>query len=523
MTAARQARSSNGVVCAGSPHACEAGARVLRAGGNAADAAVATALALAVADPANNSLFGRCQVIVRTHDGACAAIDGASEAPAATPLRTGAADTREAYRAVPIPGLPSALEMLHHAHGRLPLAQLAAPAVEIADRGFAPGPHLAAVWASRADELRANAAARRAYLAQDADHAPGWFRHPRLAVLIGAFGARGAKALMQGAVARELAQGIASQGGYWVEGDLSQYTARNGEVVRGRFRDCEVITVGRQAWGHTVVEMLSILDALPRFGQRLTAAEAERLALTILCTFSDRPQALGSLQPKIFGLPYETLVDRAFTDQRAALVQSLTERARVPALPGLATTRGGPATNDQDTTHLSVIDADGASVAITCSIGPHFGARVADPVHGVLLAHSYRMASDPAPNARDETEMAPVIVTRGNRLLMSLGAAGSERIPGAIVQTIVNVVDRGLGLAEAVAFPRVNIKAGRMRVHEDVDPEVFDALVRRGYHAARSARGHAEHLGVVHACAAGDDGEWVGAADPAWDGSASVP
>ncbi len=534
MTSANHARSARGVVSAGSPFAARAGARILRDGGNAADAAVATALAMAVADPANNSLFGRCQILVRASDGTCSAIDGASEAPAATPTRTGtsddrhgASDDRDGYRTVPIPGLPSALEMLHRAHGRMALAAVAAPAAELAENGFEPPAHLADVWATRAGELGANAAARDAYLARDSGAVPSLFRHPRLARLIRAFGEHGAGALMQGDIARQLSRSIAASGGYWTEQDLASHRAHNGEVVRGRFRDCEVATVGRQAWGHTLVQMLSMLDALPRFGRELTAVQAERLLLTFLCALSDRPQAIGSLEPKTFGLPYETLVDRAFTDRRAALVQSLMDAARAPSLastvPASAVAHGGASRDDPDTTHLSVIDADGASVAMTCSIGPHFGARVADPVHGVLLAHSYRMASDPKPNARDETEMSPVIVTRRNRLVLSLGAAGSERIPGAIVQTIVNVIDRGLELAEAVAFPRVNVKGGRIRVHEDVGSEVFEALRARGYELAHSTRGHHEHLGVVHACAAGGDGEWVGAADPAWDGAAAAP
>ena len=543
MISANHACSAQGVVAAGSPFAARAGARILREGGNAADAAVATALALAVADPANNSLFGRCQIVVRTSDGACTAIDGASQAPEETPPRahatSGEHDAREGYRAVPVPGLPGALEKLHAAHGRIALARVAAPAAELAEQGFEPPAHLAQVWVARAGELHANAPARAAYLVRGFGHAgranatpdshpdsvPILFRHPRLGALIRAFGEGGASALTNGATARELAHAVSDSGGYWAESDLAAYAAREGEVVRGRFRDCEIITVGRQAWGHTLVQMLSMLDAMPRFGRELDGFEAERLLLTFLCALTDRPQAIGTLAPKTFGLAYETLVDRAFTDRRAALVQALIDGERAPVLapaaPGAA--RDAASRDDADTTHLSVIDAEGASVAMTCSIGPHFGARVADPIHGVLLAHSYRMASDPKPGVRDETEMSPVIVTRNGKLLLSLGAAGSERIPCAIAQVIVNVIDRGLDLPSAIAFPRVNVKEGGIRLHEDVSENVAHALRARGYAFARSARGHLEHLGVVQACGAGIGGEWVGAADPAWDGVAATP
>lgn len=514
MIEAQSAQSKNGVVAAGSPFAAKAGARILDEGGNAADAAVAAALALTVADPANTSLFGRCHMMVRTADGVLSAIDGASQAPAATPALAGDDDLRSGYGLAAIPGLPRALEKLHRDHGRLSLAALSAPAAELAENGFVPPPHLSAVWRASAAALARNPVTAFAYLSPRGEP-PGHFRHPRLAALIRAFGAAGADALMTGDAARRLAASVADGGGYWSAGDLEGYQARDGEVVQGRFRDCRVTTIGRQGWGHTLIELLSILDRMVPFGPVLTAAEAERLLLAILCVYADRPQTVGTLGPKTFGLPYETLVDPEFVGRRAALIAEIL--AGKAGAGGLSMATGSGLAEDQDTTHLSVIDRDGASVAMTCSIGPHFGARVADPDSGVLLAHSYRMVSDPAPAARDVTEMAPVLVTRHGRLLLALGAAGSERIPGAIAQVIVNVIDRGMGLAEAVAFPRINVKSNQPRLHQDAR-HIATALRARAYDVALANRSHENHLGIVHAAAIDTDGTAQAVADPAWDG-----
>lgn len=520
MVSAKTGKSQNGVIAAGSPFAAKIGADILRQGGNAADAAIAAVFAMTVADPANISLFGRCQILSRDQGGNYLAIDGASQAPSKLP-----ADRPEpvdvGFATAGIPGLPRALEKLHAKHGHLPLAELLEPAAQLAENGFEPQLHLGQVWKTRTPELAANAAARQAYLTEEGE-VPKVFRHPRLAALLRSIGQNGASAIMQGGVAQDIVKTIKDGGGHWSETDLENYEALEGEVVSGRFRDCEIATIGKQGWGHSLIEMLSILDRFPRFGDTLTAAEAERLLLTILCAYADRPQIIGTLKQKTFGLPYETLIDEKFVDSRARLIADLQNWAGAPnAANGHQLVSDSPR-EDQDTTHLSVVDKDGATVAVTGSVGPHFGVRVADPKYGIFFAHSYRLQSDPTPNARDVTEMSPVIITRNGELIMSLGSAGSERIPGAILQVIVNVIDRKMNIAEAVALSRVNVQSEQIRAHVDIPSQALQGLQKRGYRVAISQRGHTNHLGVVHAIARDRDGCWVGAADPAWDGDVGV-
>lgn len=505
-------RAAGGIVAAGTPYAAEIGAEILRSGGNAADAAVATALALAVSDPANCSFFGRGQFLWRDSDGRIEAVDGATAVPLA--VREPRID---GFAGAGIPGLPQALARLHTCHGRLALDQVVAPAARLAEEGFAPTPQLRAVWQRRLPDLAQDPGA--AVYVGDGRAVPGRCRHLRLAALLRDFGRRGSAVLTAPDRAEALAAGSRARGGVWQARDLMANTARAGEVVTGRFRDCEVSSIGRQGWGHTLIQMLSILDALPRFGAELSPDEARLLVLVIRHALDDRPQHLGTLEPRAEGVALAQLASAAHARRRVCEI--LDELRRLPAAEQLdpADLAAPSVTMDRDTTHASVLDAAGNCVSFTCSIGPHFGQGVADPEHGVLLARSYQMETRPEPGARDVTEMCPTIVTRDGKLLLVLGAAGSERIPGAVMQVIVNVIDRGLPLAEALAFPRVTIKRNLPRVHRHAGAAVIGALRAWGPAPELAGEGHVNHLGVVHAVGMTSDGTAVGAADPAWDGA----
>ncbi len=506
-------RPAQGMVCAGTPHAAQAGAAILRAGGNAADAAVATALALAVSDPANCSFFGRCQMLWRDVEGRTTAVDGATAVPraATTPGAAG-------YAGAGIPGLPQALARLHALHGVLPLPVVADPAIRLAEDGFAPTAQLGRVWAAQLPALALDPAA--AIYAGDGRQVPSPFRHPRLAALLRDFASLGARALTDPQRAAALADGVRGCGGHWQAVDIIANAARSGEVLTVRFRDCEVTTIGRQGWGHSLVQMLAILDLLPRFGRTMSAREARLLVLVIRHVLGDRPQQLGTLEPRADGIALARLASAAHARRRVEEIRAELDALPEPIPLDAETLKAPAVTSDQDTTHASVLDKDGNCVTFTCSIGPHFGQRVADPLHGVLLARSYQIERQPTPGARDVTEMCPAIVTRDGQLVAALGAAGSERIPGAVMQVIVNLIDRGLSLDEAVRFPRVTIRGRIPRVHAHAGPKVIGSLAAWGTRPELAGEGHVNHLGVVHAVGMTPAGTAVGSADPAWDGAA---
>lgn len=505
--------SRSGAIATGSPAATAAGEAIFRAGGNAADAAVAAALVLCVTDPANASLLSRCHMVVRCEQGRFRAIDGASSIPGSLPRDLGTGPLRWAG----IPGLPQALGKLHHDHGRLSLAEVVAPAARLAEEGFSAPAHLAAVWALRAPELAQAGAGP--YL--EGGRPPALFRHQKLAQLLRAYGEAGAPAIMSGATASRLIDGVRARGGHWRIEDFQAADAREGEILYGRFRDCQVTTIGRQGWGHTLLQMLAILDCFPTFGPVLTGPEACSLAAVIETCFEDRPQRLGSLEPKPDGLAFEELIDANFVARRVDAISRRLAKASGEPLRE-APSGASPRREDQDTTHLSTLDSGGMAIALTLSIGPHFGLRGTDASFGLFPAKSYRMSVDPVPGVRDVTEMTPVIVSRGGRVLLSLGGAGSERIPGAVAQTIVNVVDRGLGLDDAVRAPRVNFKDGGPRVHGDAGVDVIEALRSRWSRVEVSAPGHENHLGIVQVVGERMEGGLEGAADPSWDGTCRV-
>lgn len=504
-----------GAVAASSPHAAKAGAQILRAGGNAVDAAVGTCLALTVADPINTSLFGRCQIIAASPGAASGpdvwAIDGTTSAPRDLPVREG---PRAGFAAVPVPGLLRALAQAHRAHGRLALAEIVAPAITLAREGFIIPPALGAIWQEKGPSLGRDPAARRFYLKADgAPYGPGeLFRQPALADLLTGLSHDLGALFDDPGECRALASRIADGGGFITQEDLATDHTRIGERICGQLAGQRVVTIGRQGWGHSLLQMIAILEAAGFDPEG--AGFDEELALTILCALQDRPQDIATLTPKPFGLPFEILCDPDFARRRAARIADMSRATDTGAR--LVAAYGAPGIRaDRDTTHLSVVDGEGAMVALTTSIGPHFGAGVADPVHGVLFAHSYRMASQPTPGARDVTEMTPTLVFDGDIPHLTIGGAGSERIPGAVFQVLVGNLMRSRSLSEAIAAPRCNWMGGALRLHEGHSARAhFEA---RGYTILESPRDHRQHLGIVQAVAR-DGMQVVGAADPAYDG-----
>lgn len=518
------ARSPHGMVAASTPYAVAAGARILEQGGNAADAAAAACFALMVTDPAMTSLGGRTQMVIYLADGAVAAIDGATESPAVVPPLAGKEDDRRGYQVVPVPGNPAALEMLVSKYGRLKLAQVMQPAIQLAENGFAVTPAIAEIFAAEREKLARNLGAAANFLKPDgSSYAAGEiFKQPRLARTLKEIARRGSAELYRGALGKTLVRDVTANGGYVRESDLRAYKPLPGVVHRANYRGYEVLTVGRRAWGGTLVEMLHILNHFEIARGEPTAQELEIVARTIAQAIADRPQQVGTLTSKPVGYTLEEMATPEFGRKRADLVR---KQLSQPAATSPAQSNPEPIRDGHETTHLSVIDAEGNAVALTTSIGPRFGDGLATLDLGFLYAHSYRMDGEPTPRLRDETEQTPTIVLKNGRPVLALGGAGSARIPGAVLQVISNVVDRGWPLERAVAAPRLHCQGVNVRIHEGFAPQTLDALRAAGLklEVVKQAS-HARHVGIVHAVAFDPaSGEFTGAADPAYDGAAAGP
>jgi gamma-glutamyltranspeptidase/glutathione hydrolase len=227
------ATGSGGMASTGSAFATRAAVRALEAGGNAADAAAAAAFAIMVTDPANTSVGGRAQILLRLASGAMIAIDGATEAPAGVPALSGPNDDRTGFKTAAVPGAPAALELMVRRHGRLPFAAALAPAIELAERGFPVPERLAAAFARTRAALGADAGARRLFLRPDGGT---WergqtFRQPVLAATLRRLAADGTAALYQTAFAATIADDMRRHGGFVTVRDLAGYRPQEGVVV----------------------------------------------------------------------------------------------------------------------------------------------------------------------------------------------------------------------------------------------------------------------------------------------------
>lgn len=488
--------ATGGVVVAGTPAAARAGAGILEAGGSAADAAIATALALCVSDPANATIAGRTQILWRDAAGTMGAIDGTTRVPARVPARA---------PPVPLPGLPAALFRLHRERGRLPFSRLVEPARALAAEGFAVTPRLAAAWRRQAPRLARDPVASRVFLdARGQPPAAGArFRQPGLARLLEAMArlspGRFAELMLR---THPLAAAAATGGG----------PAPDGELLEGHRFGRAIATVGRQGWGHALLLLLGLLESSGGACDPGDAACLTRLAACVAWAIHDRARAAPRDGPE----PDPAVLERLLApDHLAARLEEVACR-RLPPLPRPDGGRRG------DTTHLSVIGADGEAVAMTLSAGPHFGSAVADPAFGHLYPLSYRMAAGrPGPGA-DRTEMTPAMVTGEGGCLLVLGAGGSERIPAAVGLVLWHLMARRLSPGAAVAAPRVVVHGGALRLWEGA-PEALVATLRSlGWPAARVVPEGPDHCGIVHLAATDAGGVPDGAADPAWDGRVVV-
>ena len=483
------------------------------------DAAAAAAFALMVTDPANTSLGGRAQILIRLASGETVAIDGATEAPAGVPPLSGPADERQGFANAAMPGAPAALERMVRHYGRRSFAEALAPAIELAERGFEVPERLAETWARVTAQLARSEGAARVFLKPDGTswRAGERFRQPALARLLRRLADEGARTLYTGPVAEAIARDMAAYGGYVTAADLAAYRPQDGLIVHTDYRGYDVASAGGRAWGNTLGEMLGILSHFDLRRGAPDAREVELLARVIAQSLADRPQELGTLKPKMDGFPLETLSSPAFAAERAERIRKAL--GSPPAGPG-----GRAGEPEGDTSHLSVMDSLGNAVALTMSIGPSFGTRVATAELGFLYAYSYRMRSDPTPHARDLTEMTPTIVSRDGRPVLTIGGAGSERIPSAIMLVISNVIDRGYPLDRAMTAPRLAAVDTLIRLHPEFPEAVRRALEARGFTVQVIRHGEARHAGLVHAVQYDPvSGLFTGAADRDDAGSAAGP
>lgn len=466
-------------VAAGHPLAAEAGMAMLRAGGTATDAAVAVQAVLTLVEPQSSGIGGGLFLL---HWNAAArslsAWDGRETAPAAARpdlfLRDGQPmpflEAVVGGRSVGVPGALRALEAAHRAQGRLPWAQLFAPAIRLAEEGFPVGARLAREIAGAAPTLARDPGARALFLNPDGTAlAEGtMLRNPALAATLRAVAEGGADALHQGPIADDIVRAVRghpTNPGLMTADDLAGYEARAAAPICLPYRAFQVCAVPPPSGGAVVLQILQLLRhfdvaALDPAGAdaAMLLGEAGRLA------FADRNMFMAD--PAFAAVPVSGLLDAAYVTQRA---QALSLDHAIPQPRPGNPRRDGPALASQPpqpeggTSHVSILDAEGNALSMTTTVESVFGARMV--VRGFVLNNqltdfSFRAEVDGRPVAnrveggkRPRSSMSPLLVFREGRLEAALGSPGGARIIGYVAQAAVALLDWNMDAQAAAALP----------------------------------------------------------------------
>ncbi len=511
-------RSPRGMVVSSAPLATDVGREILEAGGNAVDAAVATAFALAVVEPSMSGLGGRTQILIRTGDNEFVGIDGTTEVPAGAPADDPDGDADSfGYRTIGIPGTVAALASAATSYGTKPLPELIAPALALAESGFTLPAEEAMRFSSAANQLGESDGARSYFLdgGTGAPAAGETFVQHDLARVLRAIADEGPDVFYRGWIAESISVDMERNGGFLRRADLAAYTARPSLIARGNYRGYDLIGTYLPASGATAIEALHILA---QFDLAARAGSSEWVALVtqaLLISFEDRVADLGPPHQHA-----QTIVSKEWAAERSADVWD-------PGIPPSSPVTRPPATvpefESAHTTHLSVADADGMLVALTQSLGPSMGSKVATPSLGFLYAATMGYLGESAPGDRPFSSQSPLIVMRGGEPAFVLGAAGARRIISAIVSVISRIVDQETSLEQAMAQPRLHPTEGKI-VLERHDAISWPATVvndLREFGFTAETRSTASYFARIHGISwDAAAGEFVGVADPRWVGTA---
>jgi gamma-glutamyltranspeptidase/glutathione hydrolase len=527
-TGKRPATGARGMVVTNHPLASAAGAEMLAAGGNAIDGAIAALFTLTVVEPMMVGLLGGGTAHLRLADGTHTIIDGMARCAAAarpdmfTPSQPDTPRNLEAVgRANAVGGLsvgtPGNLkawcEILER-FGSLPLADVMAPAIRHAEHGYRATPYLAECAAEAAPDLAKDPAIAAIYLPGGAPLQPGHrVVQGEYAQTLRAVAQQGAAAI-DGALGAAVADGIARAGGIVTAADMRDYRTIERVPLRGPYRDVEVVLPPPpSAAGVHVLQMLNILSGWDLRALGFGSADTlHLLAEALKIAFADRAMASGD--PAFVDVPVDRLVSAAYASERRALIDM--GRAQDWAA-GIA------AAESPHTTHITVADSDGRIACMTQTINSTFGARFI--VHGTgMIPNNYLATFDPrpgralsiAPGKRVTTSMAPMIVLRGGKPAYALGMPGGLRIFGCVMQGMMNLVDHGMSLQEAVEAPRLWTQGDAVEIEPSFGEDVRAALAARGHVLARMP-----HIGGgMCAIRFHDDGAMEGAACWRADGTA---
>ncbi len=537
LAARHPVHAAKAMVVAQEPLATDVGVRVLQSGGNAVDAAVAVAFALAVTHPSAGNLGGGGFLLVRLADGTTNFLDFRERAPEAS--------TRDMYldakgdltrasvvgwRAAGVPGTVRGLELANRKYGRKRWTGLVEPAAKLAAEGFPVSYALAQSLRGSTKLLSQFPESKRIFLKDGAYYEPGeTLRQPELARTLERIARLGASEFYEGETARKLAAAMTSHGGHITLADLKNYAAVERKPLTARYKGYGLVTAPPPSSGGVgLLQMLGVLEGsgYEKAGAG-SAAAIHFVAETMRRYYADRSEHLGD--PDFHRVPLSGLIAPRYVARLRASIDPARATPSERVRPGAAADL-----ESGETTHLSIVDAEGNAAALTYTINGGYGCGVTVPGLGFLLNNEMDdFSAKPGtpnmfglvqgesnaiqPRKRPLSSMTPTVVLRDGKLHMVLGAPGGSRIITGVLQVFLNVADFGMNIQEAVDAPRFHHQwqPDRLQLERGFSPHT-EALLR--------ARGHtiAPISGVALVEAILYDGRWLqGATDRRAHGKAA--
>lgn len=525
-------QATRGMVVSEQALASAVGLDILRQGGNAVDAAVAVGFALAVVLPqAGNLGGGGFMMIHEGGNGRSTALDFREAAPAGA-TRTMYLDDRGEVvpgrslftpLAVGVPGTVAGLLLALERYGSLPRSVVMAPAIALAEQGFAVSPDLAGLLASQREHLGRWEATRAIFLPGGQPLTAGdRLVQADLARSLRLIAQKGADAFYRGEIAAKIAASMARHGGLVTTDDLAAYKAVEREPVAGTYRGFHVLSMPPPSSGGThIVQILNLLQRYPlaEWGSD-SARTTHVMAEAMKRAYADRAEYLGD--PDFTPVPVRGLTSGTYADALAKGIDL--DRAT----PAAAIRAGRPQPHEGDqTTHYSVADSHGTVVSTTTTLNLHFGSGMVAEGTGILLNNEMDdFAAKPgvpnafgliggdanaiAPGKRPLSSMSPTIVLKDGKPWLVTGSPGGSRIITTVVQTIVDHIDFAMNPAESAASPRMHHQwmPDELRVERGFSPDTLRLLRDMGQTVAvKPAMGRTETIQIR-------DGLFLGAADP---------
>jgi gamma-glutamyltranspeptidase/glutathione hydrolase len=526
LNASRQPlRARHGMVVAMEATAADVGVSVLEEGGNAVDAAVAVGFALAVTHPFAGNLGGGGYMLIRMADGRTTFIDFRERAPEKASRNMyldakGALtkDSIEGWRSSGVPGTVRGFEIAVSKYGKKKWAENMAPAVDLASKGF-PVSYALAEGLKESRNLASSPESKRILQKNGAFYDVGEkLVQPDLAQTLERISKNGANEFYEGETAKRFAEEMAKNGGLISLSDLKNYKAIERTPLTGKYHNYTIITSPpSSSGGIALLEMLGILEGSGyEKGGSGSASAIHYAAEAMRRAYADRNEYVGD--PAFVKVPIAGLLDPAYLARLRASIDP--ERAT----PSDSVRPGKPIGSERmETTHYSVVDGEGNAVAVTYTLNGGFGNGITVPGLGFLLNNEMDdFASKPGtpnmfglvqgeanaiqPGKRPLSSMTPTIVLKDGKLFMTAGAPGGSRISTAVLQVILNVLDFGMNVQDAIDAPRFHHQwqPDKLSLEPGISPDTVALLKSRGYDVD-----YAPGVVLAQVAAIVSDGGWL--------------